>query len=269
MLAAVDRNIRTMRLRQICLVAAELEPAVAALTEVLGLAVCFRDEAVEKYGLVNAVLPIGQCFLEVVAPTRPDTAAGRYLTRRGGAGGYMVILDVPDIAAAEHRVGELGIRVANPIVHGDAYRGLQLHPRDTGGALLELNWTRDGQSLSGPYHPAGPDWRRYVRTDTTTGLRAAELQSDDPVTLAVRWGQILDQAPATTTTGDPAMALELGTLRFVRAGDGRGEGLGGIDVAVRDPAAIRDAAAARGFAVGPDWVLLCGIRVRLVGEEQS
>jgi len=258
-----------MRLRQICLVAPELEPAVAALTDVLGLAVCFRDDAVAKYGLVNAVLPVGQCFLEVVAPTRPDTAAGRYMARRGGAGGYMVIIDVADIAAAERHVGMLGVRVANPIAHGDAYRGLQLHPRDTGGALLELNWTRGGESLSGPYHPAGPDWQRTVRSDTTIALRGAELQSDDPATLAARWGRILDRPPTTMAAGDPVIALDLGTLRFVPAGDGRGEGLGGIDLAVRDPAAIRDAASARGFSVGPDWVLLCGIRIRLIGKEQS
>jgi hypothetical protein len=268
MLVAEDRDIRTMRLRQICLVAPELEPTVAALTEILGLTVCFRDDAVEKYGLVNAVLPVGRCFLEVVAPTRPDTAAGRYLARRGGAGGYMVIVDVPDIAAAEQCVGALGVRVANAIVHGNAYRGLQLHPRDTGGALLELNWTRGGDLLSGPYHPAGPDWQRCVRTDVTTGLRAAELQSDDPAALAARWARILDHAPASMASGDPVIALELGTLRFVRASDGRGEGLGGIDVTVRDPAAVRDSAGASGFPVGPDWVLLCGIRVHLVGEEQ-
>jgi len=258
-----------MRLRQICLVAPELEPAVAALTEILGLAVCFRDDAVAKYGLVNAVLPVGQCFLEVVAPTRPDTAAGRYLARRGGAGGYMVIIDVADIAAAERHVSMLGIRVANPIAHGEAYRGLQLHPRDTGGALLELNWTRGGESLSGPYHPAGPDWQRHIRDDTTTALRAAELQCDDPAMLATRWGRILDCTPTTGAAGDPVIALELGTLRFVQAADGRGEGLGGIDLAVRGPAAIREAAAARGLPVSPDWVLLCGIRIRLVGKEHS
>ncbi len=258
-----------MRLRQICLVAPELEPAVAALTDVLGIAVCFRDDAVEKYGLVNAVLPTGQCFLEVVAPTRPDTAAGRYLARRGGAGGYMVIIDVADIAAVERHVGKLGVRVANPIAHGDTYRGLQLHPRDTGGALLELNWTRGGESLDGPYHPAGPTWQQHARTDTTLALYAAELQSDDPATLAARWGRVLDRTPTLTASGDSVIALDSGTLRFVHSEDGRGEGLGGIDLAVRDPAAIRDAAAARGFSVGADWILLCGVRIRLVGKELS
>jgi glyoxalase-like protein len=255
-----------MRLRQICLVAPELEPAVAALTGVLGLAVCYRDDAVAKYGLVNAVIPIGSCFLEVVAPTRPDTAAGRYLARRGGAGGYMVIIDTPDLAAVEQRVTSLGVRVANPISHGDEYRGLQLHPRDTGGALLELNWTRGGESLAGPYHPAGPNWQRHVSADGATALHGAELQSDDPTTLAVRWSGILDRPVTRDELGVPVIALDLGTLRFVHSTDGRGEGLGGIDVIVRDPATVRAAATARGHAPGADGVTLCGTRVRLVAE---
>ena len=52
---------------------------------------------VEKYGLVNALMPIGNSFLEVVAPTREGTAAGRCLERRDGEGGYMVILECDDI----------------------------------------------------------------------------------------------------------------------------------------------------------------------------
>src|SRR5579875_2031331 len=86
-----------LRLRQICLVAAALEPALAQIEQVIGLAICHRDGNVAKYGLVNALFPVGAAFLEVVAPTREGTAAGRYLERRGGDGGYMVILDCDDI----------------------------------------------------------------------------------------------------------------------------------------------------------------------------
>ena len=47
-----------IRLRQICLVAHELAPAVEDLSEVLGLATCHHDPAVGKYGLENALLPV-------------------------------------------------------------------------------------------------------------------------------------------------------------------------------------------------------------------
>src|SRR5690242_21938661 len=96
-----------LRLRQICLVARALEPAIADLADIFGLAVCYRDGNVARYGLVNALLPIGSAFLEVVAPTREGTAAGRYLDRRRGDGGYMVIIDCDDSERRRARMAEL------------------------------------------------------------------------------------------------------------------------------------------------------------------
>ena len=76
-----------LRLRQICLVAEKPGPVEEAGCEILGVKVCFRDLGVAKFGLENALFPIGNQFLEVVAPTQENTAAGRYLDRRGGDGG--------------------------------------------------------------------------------------------------------------------------------------------------------------------------------------
>lgn len=251
-----------LRLRQICLVARELEPAIADLGDIFGLEVCFRDGNVARYGLVNALLPIGNAFLEVVAPTREGTAAGRYLERRHGDGGYMVIIDCDDIERRRRRMSEIGIRIANPLDYS-AYVGLQLHPRDTGGAMLELNHTPGGERLNGPYHPAGPDWQKAVRTDVTAALLAAELQGPDPERLARRWSEILERPVGRGPSGAPEIALDLGTLRFVKERDGRGEGLGGIDLAVSNEARIRAAAAQRGCPVGNDDIVVCGTRFRL------
>ena len=73
-----------LRLRQLCLVAHDLEPVVDDLKAVFDIDVCHRDPAVAKYGLHNALLPIGNSFVEIVAPTQDKTAAGRYLDRRKG-----------------------------------------------------------------------------------------------------------------------------------------------------------------------------------------
>ena len=259
----------TLRLRQICLVAPELEPAVAGLRDVLGIEVSHRDGAVGKYGLVNAVLPVGRCFLEVVAPTREGTAAGRYLERRGGAGGYMVILDCDDIAPWQARVATLGVRVANDLDYDGKYRGLQLHPRDTGGTLLEINWTLGGGSLDGPYHPAGPNWQSAMRVGVTESLLGAEIQAENPAALAARWAEILDRPLHREASGAARIDLDLGFVRFVAATDGRGEGLSGIDVRPADQQAIRTAAAGRGLVVTDDMVALCGMRVRLARESAS
>ena len=58
----------SLRMRQICLVARDLSSVVDQLHAVLGLEVCHRDPGVGKYGLENALFPVGDKFLEVVAP---------------------------------------------------------------------------------------------------------------------------------------------------------------------------------------------------------
>ena len=251
-----------LRLRQICLVARALEPALEELGDIFGLAVCYRDGNVAKYGLVNALFPVGTAFLEVVAPTRPDTAAGRYLERRGGDGGYMVILDCDDIERRRQHAAAIGVRVANPLQY-ETYTGLQLHPRDTGGAMLEFNHTQGGERLDGPYHPAGPNWQAAIRRDVTVALAGAVLQGADPAALAERWGRIVERPVTQAAAGELEIVLDVGRLRFVPARDGRGEGLGGVDLDVADRAHIVAAARRRGHAAVGDTVTVCGTRFRL------
>jgi hypothetical protein len=252
-----------LRLRQVCLVARALEPAVADLAAIFGLAVCHRDGNVAKYGLVNALLPIGTSFLEVVAPTEEGTAAGRYLTRRGGDGGYMVILDCDDIEGRRRHVESVGMRIANAL-HYEAYTGLQLHPRDTGGAMLELNHTPGGERLDGPYHPAGPRWQDFIRSDITKTLLAVEIQGPDPESLALRWSKVLERPLARDAAGAPEIRLDFGSIRFVRDTDGRGEGLGGVDLRAAKRAAIFAEARERGYEVAKDTATVCGTRFRVV-----
>src|ERR1700733_14621438 len=78
-----------LRLRQICLVAPHLEPVVGDIAAIMGLKICYRDGNVAKYGLENALLPVDTILLEVVAPFRPGTAAGRFLDKNGGRGGLI------------------------------------------------------------------------------------------------------------------------------------------------------------------------------------
>jgi hypothetical protein len=252
----------SLRLRQIALVARRLAPVVDELREVFGIEVAYRDPAVAVFGLENSVLPIGSQFLEVVAPTREDTAAGRYLDRRGGDGGYMVILQCDDHPDRKRRVDELGIRKA--LAHDDAdYRLMQLHPRDTGGSFLEIDQQLGGDPADDPWQPAGPSWKTAIRTGVVRAIAAAEIQSPGPMPLAKRWSAILER-PLGANGGAPTIQLDDAAIRFVEATDGRGEGLGGVDVVAADRAHVVTAAKRRGLEVRDDVVLVCGVRFRLV-----
>jgi hypothetical protein len=250
------------RLRQVALVARALAPVEDDLRAIFGLEVAFRDPAVAKFGLENIVVPVGDQFLEVVAPTVPGTTAGRYLERRGGDGGYMAILQCDDAAARDARVAALGIRTVHAFAH-DGYDGLQLHPRDTGGTFLEIDQAEGFDRADGDWHPAGEHWRAARRTEVACAILAAEIQSPAPAELAARWSAILGR-PAESRADAAAIPLEQGALRFVAAADGRGEGLGGIDIALRDGARARREAARRGRLAAPDRALIGGVRFNLI-----
>lgn len=253
-----------LRLRQICLVARELESTVQELSAVFGVRVCHRDPDVAQFGLHNAVMPFGDQFLEVVAPMRTGTAAGRFLDRRGGNCGYMVILDSEALPRWRSHVDSIGVRVAAALSVG-GYEGMQLHPRDTGGALLEVNSTIGGSDLNGAYWPAGPDWRERVSTERVRGIKNALLADDNPSKLAARWSQIL-RRPASGFGNRWQVKLDLGGLRFDTASADSREGLFGMHLRVSDRQSIVDCARSLGLPTTGDMVTACGMQFHLTDD---
>lgn len=222
-----------IRLRQVALVARDLEAVVSDLRTSFGLEVAHRDPAVASFGLENAVLPVGNQFIEVVSPTREGTAGGRQLERLGGDGGYMVICHTDNHAAVRQRVTELGVRAVIDADH-DGYRLLQLHPSDTGGSFLEIDFQPGGDDPGGPWMPAGEEWQAARRTQVVAGIRALDVESRDPSTTAERWRAItgcpleglvlrLDNATVTFREGDldSLVGVTLAAADASRAGEGR------------------------------------------------
>jgi hypothetical protein len=254
-----------LRLRQICLVADRLAAAEDELTDVLGIAVCYRDPGVAVFGLENVLMPVGNQLLEVVAPKEDNTAAGRYLERRGGNGGYMVITQCDDRTPRRARVDQLGIRIVHQFETPE-YLNMQLHPRDTGGCFFEIDQVvgPGANDPDGPWEPAGPDWQAGRRLDRVTAIKAAEIQADDPAAVAARWAEIAEIDLTADGAGHPVLALDNADVRFVPCTDGRPEGLGGIDIAATDAPAVLAAAEARGAVTGERQITLCGTRLNLL-----
>ena len=255
-----------MRLRQIAVVTEDLRESALDIGAVLGVEACHVDPGVGVFGLKNTLWPIGTQFLEVVTPFRDDTAGGRYLTRRGGDSGYMFICQVDDAARRRQRAEELGIRVAFDLSRPeDGHVGFQLHPGDTGGTFWEMDemTAEGGDAVGGPWDPAGPAWEPFVRTDRVSGITAAEIQSPEPEVLARRWSEMAEVDLATDADGHPLLELDNATVRFVEDRDGRGEGLGGIDVTTVDREAVLAGARERGRPATEDRVDLLGLRVYL------
>ena len=258
-----------IRIRQICLVAHDLDRVQQQLDAVFGIEVAHRDPGVGNYGLHNVLIPVGNQLLEIVAPQQGEheTAGGRYLKRRGGDGGYMVIMQVPKTAYPGYRdrVASLHVRLVSEPGKGlPNTGGMQLHPKDVPGAIPELRWNDDEDRPDGAWWPAGDDWQRAKHTEIIDGIRAVELQSADPVVLAARWGEVLDEPVTSDADGNPLLALDGSDIRFVPLRDGRPEGLGGLDLSATDRAKAFANAEAAGCRTSDELITIGGMRLRLV-----
>lgn len=256
-----------LRLRQIALVASDLATTERQIADVLGLEVCYRDTGVAKYGLHNALFAMGGTFLEIVAPTQPNTAAGRYIERRKGDGGYMYIVDCDDLERRREHFLRRDVRLVEDLkssegaVTGEA---LHLHPRDTGGCLLSVDrHSPQGEDMGGSYKWAGPDWRRHDRSQTVKAITGARMQCNDPQATAQRWSELLER-PVTRDHNVWTIELDNARARFCELEDDRGEGLSAVRLACHDKAAILGAAARSGARTGEvptgPFVELVGVR---------
>ena len=257
-----------LHLRQVCLAAPSLEPAVDAIGEIFGLEVCHRDGNVAKYGLVNALFVFGHAFLEIVAPIDPaatvrSTAAGRFIERSGGQGGYMAIFDCSDPRQRRERAEAMGIRIAHTLDYPHFF-GSQFHPVDCRATMLEFDHTTGGQDLDGPYGPAGEHWREQQRLDLVSAMPAIEVRSPDPAGLAAHWGRIMAIEPRARADGGQDLSFDLGMARIMPAPAGSPERLTTVDVAVPDPAKVLAAAARYGCPVEGDGFFLAGVTLRPV-----
>jgi len=251
----------SLRLRQIALVAEDLKPAETVLADVFSLEVCYRDPSVGEFGLENCLFPIGSQFLEIVAPVEKNTHAGRFLERRRGVGGYMVITQCQDHQEYKDRVNALGVRIAHQFSI-ENFVNMQLHPRDTGGSFFEIDQQLPAPGPErDPWAPAGAKWREFVNKERVVAITTVEMQCEDPLSVANRWGQIAGISVETDdATRMPQIALENAILKFCECIDGRPEGLSGVGLAVEDEEKILSTAAKNGAKFFEGYFLLNGIR---------
>lgn len=245
-----------MRIRQLAMVARELDPIVDDLCAVFGVETCYNDPSVGEFGLHNALMPFNNRFLEVVAPVRQGTTAGRLLEKRGGDGGYMVIVQVEDHAAQRKHVEDLGAKIVWEVTLPEAAT-FHLHPKDL-GAILSFDVADPPES----WLWAGP-WEDKIRTDIVQDFAGVEIQSHDPKMTAERWGQLVQRPATEAGPGRYEIDLSGDVVRFIKAADGRGPGMSGIDVRVNDRDHILATARARNLPIHADRITIGGTHFRL------
>jgi hypothetical protein len=108
----------------------------------------------------------------------------------------------------------------------------------------------------------GDGWEDRVKQDVTEDFLGVELQGDNPLELAAHWASVTD-CPIAEQAGHPCINFNNVTLRFVPVTDGRGPGLGGLDIKVSNREAILQQAHKRKCYVSDERVDICGTRFYL------
>ena len=107
----------------------------------LGMEHLPEDEVVEEQKVNVSFFPCGDAELEFLESTTPDGPIGRFIEKNGGRNGIQhVALRVDDIKAAIADLKAKGVRLIDEEPrYGDGGSAIAfLHPKATGGVLLEL-----------------------------------------------------------------------------------------------------------------------------------
>ena len=216
------------------------DPIVNDLCKLFNFEVAFNDPGVAHFGLENAVIPIGTDFLEVVSPVEENTTAGRYLNKRGGDGGYMIIIQVDKFEDSQKLVNEYNIKTVWETDLPKA-KAMHLHPKQMGGAILSLDWMEPKES----WKWAGPNWEKNI-SGPIKGIDGVEIQSDDPELMLNTWLRVLGDVERDH---ENKILLDNTWIKFSQATDGRGPGISAFSLKAENSNEIIERAQNLGFMV--------------------
>src|SRR5215475_3462850 len=97
---------------ELTVVVRDIEAAIERFTSLFGLTVHHRGES-KEFGFKNAILPTGIGHIELLQPTDPDKAVGRFLAKHG-EGVYLVGFECRDVPESVAKLRAGGVRVDSP-----------------------------------------------------------------------------------------------------------------------------------------------------------
>ena len=96
-------------------------------------------EVVEDQGVTTDIYDTGKGKIELLESMGGDTPIGKFLENRG-PGIHHVCFEVEDVTKAIKELKELNIQIISdePIIGAEGYKVVFIHPKSTGGVLVEL-----------------------------------------------------------------------------------------------------------------------------------
>lgn len=118
-----------------------LDEAVKTYTALLGKSPEHFEEVTEQKAK-TAFFGVGETNLELLQSTSPDGPIGKFIEKNGGRGGlHHICIQVDDIENALEEYKKQGIQLIDqkPRIGAHGKKIAFVHPKSTGGVLLELS----------------------------------------------------------------------------------------------------------------------------------
>ena len=248
-----------MRLRQLVIATSELDLLADSICDLFELNRTFSDPELIVFGLQNVLIPLGDTFLELVTPVRENTSAERFLRKRGGDGGYMVIVDSVDIEKERKRLETVEMDIVwheNRNTDGIHGQSLHLHPKQVGGAILSI----DNMNPPSSWLWAGTEWEENINKSLVSHLSGVNICSPHPDNLLSNWERALGRKRSVDGT---SIDLSGSSINFVMNTHSQSEYVSAFQIHTAQRLDLENRAASRGFVIdnnihlgGVDFLLI-------------
>lgn len=116
----------------------QLQEAIPLFEKLLA-SPCYKQESVPQEKVTTAFFKTGNCKIELLESTDPDSAIGRFLHQRG-EGLHHIAFEVEDLQSEMGRLKNEGFEFVqeSPQPGADNKLVTFLHPKTTGRVLIEL-----------------------------------------------------------------------------------------------------------------------------------
>ncbi len=138
--------MRLSRIDHVAIAVKDIDEALAHLGRRYGVVVESREH-VESDKIEEAMIKVGESYIQLIAPTSPDSPAAKFLEKRG-EGIHHIGLAVDDLEGLLAQLTEQGAQLVDerPRRGGGGKMVAFVHPKDGMGTLIELVQDSDGGS---------------------------------------------------------------------------------------------------------------------------
>ena len=248
-----------MRLRQLVIATDKMDQLADSICDLFELRRTFSDPELIVFGLENVLIPLGDTFIELVTPVKENTSAERFLRKREGDGGYMVIVDSLDLEKERKRLESAEMDIVwyeNRKTSGIHAQSLHLHPKQVGGAILSI----DNMNPTSSWLWAGTEWEKDINKALVSHICGVNISSANPDILLSNWEKALGEK---RSIGGNSIDLEGSNINFVMNNQSQSEHVSAFQIHTFKRSYIEKRAASKRFVTNNN-IHLGGIDFLLV-----